>query len=90
MRRVLFHSAIVNAGLIVAGLLACHAAVAADWPGSRGPNHDGKSPDTGLLKEWPEDGPEAAVEGGHHRRRVRQHGGGRRRVYTSGTVTAGC
>lgn len=27
------------------------------WPGFRGPNHDGKSPDTGLLKEWPADGP---------------------------------
>jgi len=30
----------------------------ADWPGWRGPNRDGKSPDTGLLKEWPADGPE--------------------------------
>ncbi|MCR4414067.1 MAG: PQQ-binding-like beta-propeller repeat protein [Thermoguttaceae bacterium] len=28
-----------------------------DWPGFRGPNRDGKSPDTGLLKEWPEGGP---------------------------------
>ena len=25
----------------------------AEWPGWRGPNHDGKSLDTGLLKEWP-------------------------------------
>ena len=29
----------------------------AEWPGWRGPNRDGKSPDTGLLKEWPEGGP---------------------------------
>jgi len=29
----------------------------ADWPCWRGPNHDGKSPDTGLLKHWPADGP---------------------------------
>jgi outer membrane protein assembly factor BamB len=29
-----------------------------DWPCWRGPNRDGKSPDTGLLKEWPEGGPE--------------------------------
>ena len=28
------------------------------WPCWRGPNHDGKSPDTGLLKKWPEGGPE--------------------------------
>ncbi|MHB8902586.1 MAG: outer membrane protein assembly factor BamB family protein [Thermoguttaceae bacterium] len=29
----------------------------ADWPGWRGPARDGKSPDTGLLKTWPEGGP---------------------------------
>lgn len=29
----------------------------ADWPGWRGPNRDGKSPDKGLLREWPEGGP---------------------------------
>jgi outer membrane protein assembly factor BamB len=28
-----------------------------EWPCWRGPNRDGKSPDTGLLKEWPEGGP---------------------------------
>lgn len=28
-----------------------------DWPGFRGPNRDGRSPDRGLLKEWPADGP---------------------------------
>jgi len=27
------------------------------WPQWRGPNRDGISPETGLLKEWPEDGP---------------------------------
>jgi outer membrane protein assembly factor BamB len=30
---------------------------AAEWPGWRGPDHDGKSPDTGLLKAWPAGGP---------------------------------
>lgn len=30
---------------------------AADWPQFRGPNRDGKSPETGLLKEWPATGP---------------------------------
>ena len=29
----------------------------ANWPGWLGPNRDGKSPDTGLLKQWPEGGP---------------------------------
>jgi outer membrane protein assembly factor BamB len=28
-----------------------------DWPTWRGPARDGLSPDKGLLKEWPEDGP---------------------------------
>lgn len=28
-----------------------------DWPQWRGPNRDGISSDTDLLKEWPEDGP---------------------------------
>ncbi len=30
---------------------------ARDWPSWRGPNRDGKSLDSGLLKEWPDDGP---------------------------------
>ena len=30
---------------------------AAEWPCWRGPNRDGISPDTGLLKQWPEGGP---------------------------------
>ena len=29
----------------------------AEWPCWQGPNHDGKSSDTGLLKEWPDEGP---------------------------------
>jgi outer membrane protein assembly factor BamB len=34
--------------------------MAADWPQWRGPNRDGKSVDTGLLKQWPENGPPLA------------------------------
>jgi len=30
---------------------------AADWPQWRGPDRNGISPETGLLKEWPKDGP---------------------------------
>jgi outer membrane protein assembly factor BamB len=33
------------------------AAIAADWPQWRGPNRDGISQETGLLKEWPQGGP---------------------------------
>src|SRR5437660_12572486 len=40
--------------------LGCSAAVggyAADWPQYRGPNYDGSSPETGILKKWPSEGP---------------------------------
>jgi outer membrane protein assembly factor BamB len=30
------------------------------WPQFRGPNRDDRSPDTGLLKDWPTDGPPLA------------------------------
>ena len=30
---------------------------AADWPGFLGPNRDGCSTETGLLKQWPQEGP---------------------------------
>jgi outer membrane protein assembly factor BamB len=33
---------------------------AADWPQWRGPNRDGVSKETGLLKEWPKGGPPLA------------------------------
>lgn len=41
----------------VATLLAASGACAADWPTFLGPNRDGCSPDTGLLKQWPPEGP---------------------------------
>lgn len=44
---------------IVLMVVAC-SSLAADWPQWRGPNRDGKSADTGLLKEWPDDGPPLA------------------------------
>jgi len=43
---------------LVASLLLASAADAdGPWPGWLGKNRDGHSPDTGLLKEWPEGGP---------------------------------
>lgn len=38
-------------------LLSPGRVLADDWPQWRGPNRDGISKETGLLKEWPEDGP---------------------------------
>lgn len=37
---------------------AASRAAAADWPQFHGPNRDAKCPETGLLQEWPEGGPE--------------------------------
>jgi outer membrane protein assembly factor BamB len=45
-------------GLVVMSvLLPGVVARAHDWPQWRGPNRDGQSKETGLLKEWPKDGP---------------------------------
>ena len=44
------------AGLALA-LLPVGAIFAADWPQYRGVNHDGATAETGLLKDWPKEGP---------------------------------
>src|SRR5436190_23876437 len=38
-------------------LLSETRALGDDWPQWRGPNRDGCSSETGLLKEWPKEGP---------------------------------
>jgi outer membrane protein assembly factor BamB len=46
--------------LAVLGLFLCTdiaAQMGSDWPQWRGPNRDGISKETGLLKQWPEQGP---------------------------------
>jgi len=43
------------AGLVLA---CCAPAWDADWPQWRGPNRDGISPETGLLRSWPPGGPQ--------------------------------
>jgi outer membrane protein assembly factor BamB len=42
---------------VAALLLSGSFLLAADWPQWRGPDRDGVSQETGLLKEWPEPGP---------------------------------
>jgi outer membrane protein assembly factor BamB len=52
----------VSAALAAALLLATRGASSADWPGWRGPNRDGISQETGLLKDWPKGGPPLAYK----------------------------
>ncbi len=61
-----------------------------DWGQWRGPNHDGISPDTGLLKQWPSGGPPLAWRAagvGIGYSSVSVHGG---QVYTMGDLTDAC
>jgi len=41
-------------------VFAAHPLLATDWPQWRGVHRDGRSPETGLLQEWPADGPPLA------------------------------
>ncbi len=56
------HRSCRSLALMVAGCCCLFATSvwAEDWPQWRGPNRDGKSAETGLLKEWPEGGPPLA------------------------------
>jgi len=45
------------AALVVALILPTVAAAQRDWPQFHGPRRDNKSPETGLLKSWPAEGP---------------------------------
>lgn len=42
---------------VVLVVLGISTSFGADWPGWRGPDRDGKSKETGLLKQWPDGGP---------------------------------
>lgn len=46
--------------ILAAGAVAAGAAAGGDWPQWRGPNRDGVSTETGLLRQWPSGGPPAA------------------------------
>ncbi|MHB1037498.1 MAG: outer membrane protein assembly factor BamB family protein [Pirellulales bacterium] len=42
---------------VLMAVISLATAAELEWPAWRGPNGDGKSPDTDLLKQWPDDGP---------------------------------
>jgi outer membrane protein assembly factor BamB len=48
--------------LVILCLAPLAASVAGDWPQFRGPNRDGISSETGLMRSWPEGGPEVVWE----------------------------
>lgn len=52
-----WQSALVLALMLVLGWCVPSPAAAGDWPGFRGPNRDGISTETGILKSWPASGP---------------------------------
>jgi outer membrane protein assembly factor BamB len=54
-------SRLVTVAFLAAGLLTVTAR-ADDWPQWRGPERTGVSKETGLLKEWPKDGPKLLWE----------------------------
>ena len=56
MRKSHYTSALV-ALLGLAAVVTVHSSLAKDWPQWRGPNRDGISQETGLLKDWPAGGP---------------------------------
>jgi outer membrane protein assembly factor BamB len=51
---------VVTAALLVALPSVVSNRVLDDWPQWRGPNRDGRSAETGLLKDWPAGGPALA------------------------------
>ncbi len=53
MTRRVLRSVLIILSIALANVIA----TAADWPQWRGPQRDGISRETGLLKQWPEDGP---------------------------------
>ncbi|HAK95520.1 MAG TPA: polyvinylalcohol dehydrogenase [Planctomycetes bacterium] len=53
----MLHVLRILGAVALAPLLSRVEGAPADWPGWRGAARDGKSSDTGLLKEWPAEGP---------------------------------
>lgn len=78
-----FNLLLAGLALAILGTGSLHGATS-DWPQFRGPQRDGKSTETGLLKSWPDGGPKLAWT-------ARELGGGYASVSIAGDliVTAG-
>ncbi|NQT38824.1 MAG: PQQ-binding-like beta-propeller repeat protein, partial [Planctomycetes bacterium] len=48
---------IISSLCVLIAIASSAMAATPDWPGWLGPNRNGKSLDTGLLKQWPDEGP---------------------------------
>src|SRR3954471_23626497 len=70
--------ALLAAAAVSLSLLLAPDARGDDWPQWQGPNRDAVSKETGLLKEWPKDGPPLAWK-------IKDLGGG----YSAPSVAAG-
>jgi outer membrane protein assembly factor BamB len=57
MTRVALGRGLSVASSVLVSLGLAQALLAADWPQWRGPNRDGVSKETGLLRSWDEEGP---------------------------------
>ncbi len=65
MSRLFLYGAVLTglAALATCGSADTSATKSTDWPQFRGPNRDNVSPDKGLLKKWPKDGPKVVWKG---------------------------
>ena len=76
----------VLTALVLLALCASEAAAqgSAEWPQWRGPNRDGISKETGLLKQWPKDGPPLAWKASGAGRGYSSLSASKGRLYTMG------
>jgi outer membrane protein assembly factor BamB len=77
---------LASAALVLSLLCAGRAAAQgpAEWPQWRGPNRDGVSKETGLLKQWPESGPPLAWKAAGAGRGYSSLSASKGRLYTLG------
>ena len=76
--------------LLLVGTIAVVPASAADWPQFHGPNRDNKSPDTGLLKTWPDEGPPRIWEATGIGEGYSTVAIAKERIYTTGAIDGLC